>query len=477
MEALRNQARRDKANADAEREELISQFQDKEARLLQATSEESQNQTLYLEQEFNAKIQTLEETLSKERVEMKDEIEEYKRLLRESHAKLDQAESQLQATIKRFEKDTAQSQQREERAVRKADDRLAQTMALLDERNEEVSHLKTIIRDMESKVNEHEEGVEEAEEELDELQHENDSLRATIEKLEKESKRLKDKVATLESNSENLIGLQMELTMVKEDLARERTKNQSVVDSAISTHTQVESERDAALSELRDVKQQLAATLGDLEVARADNTRLMTANSNLQGALEAFQDERQAEMRMIDEQRMESEEAIKSAHEAAMSAIRQTHEVQIHEVQKAADATVKKAMYEIELLEGNIAKLKSDNNQLRRSLDEAIHRLQSTQEDIIDRNVMKNILLDWCMLKDKTTRHQVLEVMANLLHFTDEEKEKVHLTTVDLDSVRARFVGALAAPLPPSKADVEHLEGDNVREKWINFLLAETDDG
>jgi LPS O-antigen subunit length determinant protein (WzzB/FepE family) len=239
----------------------------------------------------------------------------------------------------------------------------------------------------------------------------------------------------------------------------------------------VETERDSALSELRDVKQQLAAALGDLEVARADNERIMMANTNLQSAIEAFQDERQAEMNMLDEQRLESEEAIKSAHEAALSALKQTHEANLYEVQIAANKTVQNAKNEMELLEGHIEKLKSENNQLRRSLDEAIHRLQSTQEDVIDRHVMKNILLDWCMLKDKTKRHQVLEVMANLLHFSDEEKEKVHLTSVDLDSVRARFVGALAAPLPPPKADVEHLEGSNVREKWINFLLAETDDG
>jgi hypothetical protein len=268
----------------------------------------------------------------------------------------------------------------------------------------------------------------------------------------------------------------MELTMLQEDLARERTKNQSVVDSAITSHTQVESERDAAISELRDLKRQLDAALADLEVAKADNSRVIMANSNLQAALEAFQDERQAEMKMIDEQRLQSEEAIKSAHATAMSALRQSHDDQIYQVQKAADSALKDSIHERELLEGTIEKLKAENRQIRRSLDEAIHRLQSSQEDVIDRNVMKNILLDWCLLKDKTKRHQVLEVMANLLHFSDEEKEKVHLTSVDLDSVRAKVVGALAVPLPPPKADVENLEGDNVREKWINFLMAETDD-
>ena len=160
----------------------------------------------------------------------------------------------------------------------------------------------------------------------------------------------------------------------------------------------------------------------------------------------------------------------------ATSALKQIHETEMFEIQKACDNAVKKVMEEMESVETNLRNLKSENNQMRRSLDEAIHRLQTSQEDIIDRNIMKNILLDWCTLNDKSKRHQVLQVMANLLHFSEVEKEKVHLTSKSLDSVRAKVVGALAAPLPPSKADLEHLEGSNVHEKWINFLMAETDD-
>jgi len=474
--ALKNQAQLEIHKAQSEREDLIAKFHSKEARLLQATSEESQNQTLLLQQEYSAKIQSLENSLLEERKESQEEQAELKRLLRESYSNVDRIENQLRTTVTKYDKEIAQVQQREERALRKVDDRMAQTMAVLDERDEEIKSLKRSIKTMESKVNEHQEGEEEAEEELEEVHQENESLRQTIEKLEFERKNLKEQVATLKSGSEELSGLQMELTMLKEERGRERTKNQAVIDSAMSSRTQLEIDRDNALSELRDSKQQLAATLADLEISRADYSRIMMANDNLQSALEAFQDERRAEMEMIEEQRLESEEAIKSAHATATSALKQIHENEMYEIQKASDNAVKNVMHEMELVEGNLEKLKSEKNQMRRSLDEAIHRLQTTQEDVIDRNVMKNILLDWCTLNDKSKRHQVLEVMANLLHFSEDEKEKVHLTSKSLDSVRAKVVGALAAPLPPSKADVEHLEGSNVHEKWVNFLMAETDD-
>lgn len=265
--------------------------------------------------------------------------------------------------------------------------------------------------------------------------------------------------------------------MLREERARERAKNQSVVQSALHSNTKIESERAEALFELRDSKQQLAAALADLEIGKADIARITTANNNLSDALEAFQDERRAEMELLDQQRKETESAISCAHHAAMEALRQAHSAEMQQVQNAADLALKNKIGEMSFLEARIERLKSENNQTRRSLDEAIHSLQTNQEDVIDRALMKNILLDWCTMPDKNKRHQVLQLMANVLHFTDDEREKVHLTHMDIESVRSRVVGALVAPLPPSKADVEHLEGSNVGEKFLSFMLAETDDG
>lgn len=443
--SLRDDMKEQQIKAKKEKDEMLIKFQEKEYRLLQATSEES-----------------------------RVELDQYKKMLSDSETRADRAEQQLKVAQMKFENELAQSQQREYRATQKSDDRVAQTMAILDERNEEIAHLKKLIRDMESKVNEHQEGAEEAEEEVEELHEENESLRATINKLESEKQQLKSKMASLESDSDRLTELQIELAMLKEERDRERAKNQSVVDSAITSHSQLESERDSALSDLQSTKQQLAAALADLEVAKADASRIMKANDNLQLALESFQDERQTEMNMLEEQRLEAEEAIKAANATAMAALKQMHERELYEIQKAADDAVRNLVREMDLQEGNLEKLRSENVQMRRSLDEAINQLQSSQEDVIDREVMKNILLDWCTLKEKSKRQQVLLVMANLLHFSDEEREKVHLTGLDLDSVGSRFVETLA-PRRATTADVEHLEGSNVREKWVNFLLAETD--
>jgi hypothetical protein len=263
--------------------------------------------------------------------------------------------------------------------------------------------------------------------------------------------------------------------MLKEDNDREKSKNTSVAASAESNTAQLEAERDAAQAGVQDLRQQLSAALADVEVARSDTNRVMMANNNLQSALEAFQSEREAELSMLEEQRMEAEEATAAAHAAALAATHEANGAHLREIQHAGDAAVKNSMNEVKQLEAKLEKYRLENIQMRRSLDEAIHRLQTTQEDVIDRTLMKNILLDWLTKTSSKEKKPVLEIMASVLHFTDQEKERVHMDDSGLALGRA-VMGRVAVPLPPSKADMEHLEGDNVREKWVNFLLAETND-
>lgn len=116
---------------------------------------------------------------------------------------------------------------------------------------------------------------------------------------------------------------------------------------------------------------------------------------------------------------------------------------------------------------------RKDSLNLRKALDEAIARLQTSQEDVIDRNLIKNIILDWHAKKGKAKR-DVMVLLGSILHFTEDEKDKAFIG--DGPGTLDKVVNAVAAPLPPSKLNVDKIEGDNVREKWVNFLLAETGD-
>ena len=262
--------------------------------------------------------------------------------------------------------------------------------------------------------------------------------------------------------------------MLKEQHEREKAKVWSAAESAASNTEQLETQRGELAAKVHDLERQLAASVADVELARADMERVMISNANLQSALEAFQNEREAELGLMDEQRAEAEVAAAAAHAAALDAAHEVHEAQIRQIKSDADQQLADYTQKIKEHSEKNERLRSDNIQMRRSLDEAIHRLQATQDDVVDRTLMKNILLDWLSKPGAKEHQQVLQVMANLLHFTEEEKERVRIDEVS--GTIGKVVHTLAAPLPPPKADVDHLQGDNVRDKWVNFLLAETDD-
>ena len=262
--------------------------------------------------------------------------------------------------------------------------------------------------------------------------------------------------------------------MLREQHDRERKQISKKAETAVSSHAQIETERDTAQAEAENLKQQLAAAEADLQVAKADAERVMTANDNLQSALESFQNEREAEMGMMDERRLDSEAHLKAAHEATMEATKESHKAELQKVRSESDDEIRAVMAKVQKLEQTAEEYRVDNVQMRRSLDQAIQRLQSTQEDVIDRQVIKNILLDWLTKTEARQKRQILELMASVLHFSDEEKSRVHIT--EGSELFEKVLHSVAVPLPPAKADMEHLVGENVREKWINFLMGETDD-
>lgn len=261
---------------------------------------------------------------------------------------------------------------------------------------------------------------------------------------------------------------------MKEDRERERAKSQSVAENASSNSAKLSTERDAALAEVGSLRQQLAAAQADIEIAQQDAARAQKASENLQMALESIQSEREAELALLEEQRRSLEESTAAAHAAALEATHEANEARIREVRAEAHLELLGAKAEIKKLEEKLESFRTENVQMRRSLDEAIGRLQHNQEDVIDRTLMKNILLDWLTKSGSKEKREILELMASVLHFTEEEKGRVHIGGEVLSL--GKVVATVAAPPPPPKADVGHLQGSNVREKWVNFLMAETED-
>ncbi len=73
-------------------------------------------------------------------------------------------------------------------------------------------------------------------------------------------------------------------------------------------------------------------------------------------------------------------------------------------------------------------------------------------------------------ISDKSKRRDVLELMAKILHFTDEDKKHVGLIQTRSWSIFSPFsspaknANPSAPPLP---------EGKSLTDLWVDFLLAE----
>ena len=156
------------------------------------------------------------------------------------------------------------------------------------------------------------------------------------------------------------------------------------------------------------MQRQLAAAVTDVGIAKSDTERVMTANANRRSALEAFQSEREAELSLMDDQRRELEEASAAAHAAALEATHEAHDAQLREVKRDCEHQINQIRDEVRRLEEKNEMLRLDNVQTRRSLDEAIQRLQAKQESVVDRTVMENILRDWLTKPGAKERCQIL---------------------------------------------------------------------
>jgi hypothetical protein len=206
---LQQQASNIVEHDNSEHEQLMQHFHEKEARLLQAAAEEHEQEMKALRNAMDEKITSMQRQLVKERNAFQQDREHMTILLSEANARTEKIERQARDERSKSEKATSQIQQQQARALRMVEDKLAQTMALLDERDENVKHLKDVVKSLESNMTEHKEGVQEAEEEMDELHSENEALHNHVESLQTECSELRKKVAKLEGDSEKLVHLKV----------------------------------------------------------------------------------------------------------------------------------------------------------------------------------------------------------------------------------------------------------------------------
>lgn len=191
------------------REAMLLVFQEKEARLLQAAAEESDQSIKQLQRQSDELVGTLTTKLEDQEHAISSEREEWERRLKEAEDRAVLAEREGRHAVSQYESSSSQTQQRQERSLRMTEDKLAQTLAMLDEREEQIAQLKNMVKSMSSEMNDHREGVREVEDEVDELRHQNEVLQHRLGTSQTECSELHEEVSKLQADTGNLGSLKV----------------------------------------------------------------------------------------------------------------------------------------------------------------------------------------------------------------------------------------------------------------------------
>ncbi|CAM9583116.1 unnamed protein product [Choristocarpus tenellus] len=237
------------------------------------------------------------------------------------------------------------------------------------------------------------------------------------------------------------------------------------VEEAALTENLMTERRDHQASLRREAALATEATAlrADLSIATADKNMAETALENLQCVLEQFQREHTTEADVAEARCRKAVEKQAADYEVKEASLKAVYELRLEEMKRLevrSSSTKDK----------EIVRMREEVRTTRTALEAALAQLQEGQDDTLDRRLVTNLVVRYIEARNKK---EVLEVMARMLNFTQEEKE-----SVGLGQHRSSLPGLLTAMFRPGEEEhavsTEEITGDNLSDMWINFLMAET---
>ncbi|KAJ1966614.1 hypothetical protein H4R35_006951 [Dimargaris xerosporica] len=192
-----------------------------------------------------------------------------------------------------------------------------------------------------------------------------------------------------------------------------------------------------------------------------DRALYLKSIDNLQTALHDLQQEKDDEW----EQTLSTvNEQLRQANQQCREHQAKAHQVQAECQRLTTDATAYQALKrEYQDQTRLIGQLRHDLRVLEDHLAESIQKLRAASDhDNVDRRVITNLLVTFLELPyGDAKRFEVLQLMSNILQFTETEQEQVGLIRKS-----TRSVGQSASAAPEA-------EDESFSDRWISFLLKE----
>ena len=349
--------------------------------------------------------------------------------------------------------------------------------AATQQREQENEQLTEVVKNMRGAMARSSEDSDQYEKMYTDLQKEHTKLLKDLRRAKAEKEEAAAAISALESETASFSQAGAEMKVMREALEQEKSARASFEASAGAVAKQLAAELSNAKHERRETANRLEAAEADLKLARQNQEDAQLATGNLQRAMENLQNERDSEIAMVERANEGALGGERRAFEVKLGAVEELHRGAVRNEEEKSRLKVEEVARQVRDFEKRYEAIRLENVSLRRSLDSAIKRLQASQEDIIDRAVIKSVVLDWHS-KTGPQRNQVMAVIGSMLHFSKEENASCSVWS-DREAERGavgRVVSAVAAPLPAPVVATDKLEGDSVKDKFLSFLMSESGD-
>ncbi|KAK1772537.1 putative golgi matrix protein [Phialemonium atrogriseum] len=331
--------------------------------------------------------------------------------------------------------------------------------------------------------------LEEAKDRIDELEAQNEELQTGSRTFKDEIKRLEDE---MQEQSRELSSLrsrnnlsQQNWLKEKDDMTRQMQHFKGELESTSNAMGEWEviameerSMRESLVDKVADLEEQLATVREAYERAALERDSQSQTIDGLQRALQEIQEARKKELReMVETSEEQLQEMRKRAQDADSRAA---------EAESAKENLVKElertAPFEKEVKEKNllIGKLRHEAIVLNDHLTKALKYIKKTKpEETIDRQIVTNHFLQFLSLdRSDPKKFQILQVIAGLLNWTDEQREQAGLARPGAASSTLRLPSSPFHRTPSSPAlnteffsETSSMPGkESLAELWAGFL-------
>ncbi|KAI1132158.1 hypothetical protein F5Y10DRAFT_6367 [Nemania abortiva] len=414
------------------------------------------------------------DAMTKEREALKAEVEELRKQLETIQTAHTQETTQLKSELEEVEASKEQVEEqyqtlldRVEKIKENVGHRLARGKEDLEEANQRIEELETQNEDLQKGTAAFQERISGLQTELQDATRELSSLRSRNNLSQHNS--LKEK----EDMTRQIQHLREEAEAAKDAMGdwevlamEERSIRENLAERATALEEQLESLRE------------------NYERAASERDMQSQAVDSLQRALQEIQEARKRELREMVETSEEQLQAMKKLVQEADTRASEAETARAS-LQKELERT---APFEKEVKEKNllIGKLRHEAIVLNDHLTKALRYLKKTKpEDSIDRQIVTNHFLQFLALdRSDPKKFQILQIIAGLLNWTDEQREQAGLARpgASNNSLRLPTSPFHRTPSTPSLSaeffsEPTSASKESLADLWAGFLERSVEEG